>query len=77
MQVSAIERATELLLTIVGGKPGPIVEQATTERLPKPGPVYLRHDRIARVLGVTIAEDEVESILSRLGMRIEKAKVVG
>lgn len=73
LQHKAIQRVTELLLDIVGGKPGPISEVASKEYLPK-APIILRENRIKRVLGITIAKKEVNSILQRLGMQLEKTK---
>lgn len=69
LQVSALDRATNLLLSIVGGKPGPLIEKAA---LPNGSvgtkPFLLRRERIERILGVNIADAQVESILQRLGM---------
>lgn len=68
----AMERATELLLQIVGGKVGPIVEVVDKKHLPKAAEITLRKVRIERVLGVTIPEKEIETILHRLGMQCTK-----
>ncbi|TQV77051.1 phenylalanine--tRNA ligase subunit beta [Aliikangiella marina] len=65
-----IERATELLLEIVGGQAGPIVDQIDPEHFPKPRSVKLRSARIERLLGIQMSEEQVEDILSRLGMTL-------
>jgi phenylalanyl-tRNA synthetase beta chain len=70
LQVSALERATGLLLGIVGGEPGPVVELASAAHLPVARPIGLRRARVGRVLGVTIDDAEIEDILTRLGMRL-------
>jgi phenylalanyl-tRNA synthetase beta chain len=70
---SAIERATELLVAIAGGKAGPVVEASREENLPTRKPVVLRRDRLRRVLDIEIADAEVERILTALGMKIERA----
>ncbi len=70
LQVPAVERATALLLDIVGGKPGPVVERAAEEFLPAPAPIRLRRERIRRILGVEIADREIADILERLEMRV-------
>lgn len=70
LQRRAMERATALLLDIVGGEPGPIVEAASEAHLPQPATVSLRHERISRLLGIDIAAAEVEEILTRLGMEL-------
>ena len=68
LQHRAMERATELLLDIVGGEPGPINEAIGA--LPERNTVRLRFASIKKDLGVTISAQEVEDILSRLGFAI-------
>ncbi len=72
LAVTALERATELLLSIAGGRPGPVVEAVDRERLPQPPRVRLRPERVKRLLGVEIPEAEMEEILERLGMQVER-----
>jgi phenylalanyl-tRNA synthetase beta chain len=69
----AIERATELLVAVAGGKAGPVVEAVRENDLPKRNPVSLRRDRLRRVLDIEVADAEVERILSALGMKVERA----
>ncbi len=73
LQRRAMERATRLLLDIVGGAPGPIVEAVSADHLPRPASVRLRRERIERLLGVAIPDAEVEEILGRLGMQLDQA----
>src|SRR5690554_1073500 len=68
----AMERATRLLMDIVGGEPGPVAEVASDDYLPKALTVDLRAQRLADVLGLTIERTTVEEILVRLGFGIEK-----
>jgi len=68
LQHRAMERATELLLDIVGGEPGPITE--AIGRLPERNIVRLRFASIKKDLGVTIRAQDVLDILSRLGFAI-------
>ncbi len=68
LQQRAMERATELLLDIVGGEAGPVTE--ATGNLPEQTQVKLRYESISRLLGVEISRDEVSDILSRLGFEI-------
>ena len=68
LQMPAIERATELLLSITGGKPGPVIEIVTEDHLPRSSPIHLRPKRIAKILGETISDQKVEEILSSLGL---------
>jgi len=70
LQQRAIERATELLTGIAGGKAGPVITVASSEHLPIRAPVVLRKERIQRVLGMLPDDDEVTDILKRLGMTV-------
>lgn len=67
---TAIEYATRLILDAAGGVPGPVVEAALPQHLPQPQPVPLRRARLARVLGLTVADAEVERILCALGLAV-------
>ncbi len=69
LQVEAIERATALLLDIVGGEAGPLT-QVTNEYLPKERQVNLRKARILSGLSLVMAEEEVVDILTRLGLTL-------
>lgn len=66
-----IERATELLLEIVGGKVGPIVDQVDEAHFPQASSVKLRRTRIERLLGIKMPDEQIEDILTRLDMQLE------
>lgn len=66
----AMERATALLVEIVGGEPGPIVEVASQADLPQVAPVTLRAERIVQMLGLELSAAEVERLLSALGLKV-------
>ena len=68
LQTRALERATRLLLDIVGGEPGPVVEVVAGDRLPSLPELRLRRGRIRRVLGIELDDAVIDDILSRLGM---------
>lgn len=72
LQVKAIERATGLLLDIVGGQPGPITEKNAHKFLPKPVKIKLRLPRIKKILGIKISAKTVHNILARLEMNVKK-----
>lgn len=74
LQVDAIERATELLLSIVGGKPGPVIEVASEADLPQQVTVTFRASEIKRLLGLELDESSIEKILMDLGMDVRPAK---
>lgn len=70
LPVRALERASQLLLEIAGGKAGPIGVAEDADALPVRAPIRLRRHRLARVLGVSIDDAEVERILTALDMRV-------
>ncbi len=70
LQKDAMDRATELLLLICGGKAGPIVECRAAAALPKSKMLTLRRDQIERLLGIRIPDSDVKRILLSLGMGI-------
>lgn len=70
LQRKALERATALMLEIVGGKAGPVIEVASTEALPHLPSIQLRRERIRRVLGFALPDGDVAEILERLGMDV-------
>lgn len=65
----AMERATGLLLDIVGGEAGPIIETVSPEHLPNIAPVTLRAERITQMLGMEMDSAEVEQLLNGLGLK--------
>lgn len=71
LQHDAMERATALLLDIVGGEAGPVVEAVAKDKLPKVTEVRLRRERLDRVIGHHIADEKVTDILTRLGLDVK------
>lgn len=67
----AVEYATKLILDVAGGVPGPVIEAVHDADLPRSRVVILRRERLARVLGVRVADAEVERILRALGLGVE------
>jgi phenylalanyl-tRNA synthetase beta chain len=72
LQVKAIERATGLLLDIVGGEPGPVETVSSEQHIEQRPEVILRRARLAKILGVQIDDVMVTDILSRLEMQVEQ-----
>ncbi|ESW36348.1 phenylalanine--tRNA ligase subunit beta, partial [Pseudomonas taiwanensis] len=62
----AMERATQLLLDIVGGEAGPVVEAVSEQHLPQVAPVTLRAERITQMLGMEMDPAQVEQLLNAL-----------
>jgi phenylalanyl-tRNA synthetase beta chain len=77
LQVRAIERATERLVGICGGQPGPVSEQCSRARLPQRQAIQLRAARIRRLLGMEFAAGRVEEILRQLGMEVRTEDAEG
>lgn len=70
LQHRAMERATRLLLDIVGGEAGPVCESVAPEHLPATTTVRLRECRLRALLGVEIDPAEVDQALLRLHFRL-------
>jgi len=68
--VDGIERATELILAICGGEPGPTVDEVA--RLPERKPVHVRSARAEKVLGIELTDAEIGDIFARLELAAEK-----
>lgn len=67
LQRRAIERATQLIVDICGGRPGPVVEAVAPEHLPQRPPVRLRLPRVARVLGIELGHAQIEKLVAGMG----------
>lgn len=63
LQRKALDRATELVLKICGGEPGPVTEVG---RSASQKTITLRHERITRLLGHDIPPNQAMDLLSRL-----------
>lgn len=70
LAAQAMERATALLLEIAGGNAGPLSEVVSPQNLPELRAITLRHARVERILGTTVAKETIEAILSRLEMQL-------
>lgn len=77
LQERALNRATELLLEIVGGEPAEIIHKSDLKTLPKPSIILLRSARIAALLGHCPPKKEVVDILTRSEMQLEIQKING
>jgi phenylalanyl-tRNA synthetase beta chain len=63
---AAIERATELILSICGGRAGPLGDVCGA--LPERTPVGVRRERITRLLGVELSIADIADAFVRLGL---------
>ena len=74
LQSRAIERATALLIDIVGGQAGPVIVVNEPKRLPSRDAITLREARVSRVLGANIPAKDIADILQRLAMTVKPHK---
>ena len=70
LQERAIERATELLVQIAGGKAGPVQRTAIEDKTPQAAEIALRLSRLNLLIGREFSATEVDEILTRLGVEI-------
>ncbi|GAA0820193.1 phenylalanine--tRNA ligase subunit beta [Colwellia asteriadis] len=70
LQHDAIERATELLISIVGGQAGPVVEAQSEADIPETKAVSLRRVKLDSRIGHHIEDAQVTEILTRLGFAV-------
>ncbi len=74
LQARAMERATQLLLEIAGGRAGPVTE-VSSDALARMRPaIRLRAARLKTLLGVRLPAAEITDILRRLGMKVTAVK---
>ena len=69
LQCAALERATELLVAITGGDVGPIILKRAADAA-RSSTIVLRKLRLAKSLGLSLEDSQVEDILTRLGLEI-------
>ena len=68
--VEHIERISQLILDICGGKAGPVDDQIVN--LPTRAPVKMRVARAHRIIGIEIGAEEIAQIFTRLGLAFER-----
>lgn len=69
LQRDAIELATDLLISIVGGKPGPIVEAIDESHQPTAATIRCSLSRLNQIAGHEFAFEQVDEILTRLALQ--------
>lgn len=75
LQRPAIERATQLILEICGGVPGPVEEARSDEHLPRRDEVSLRPARVRQVLGVDLDGKAMRELLERVHLQVRDLAV--
>ena len=64
----AVERATQLIIEVCGGRAGPLTDAVSKADLPPRDPVRVRTARVARLLGITIPANAIADAFTRLGL---------
>ena len=72
----AVERATQLIIEVCGGRAGPLTDAVSEADLPRRDPVRVRIARIARLLGVTIPANAIGDAFARLGLAFTREGAV-
>ena len=68
----AIERATQLIVDICGGQPGPVSVAEAADKLPARLPVMLSPARARRLLGVDLNDDQIATLLTRVHLEVTR-----
>ncbi len=63
---AAVERATQLIMEICGGRAGPLTDAMAAEEMPRRDPVRVRVARVARILGITLTGEAIAAAFTRL-----------
>ncbi|HHF7345629.1 TPA: phenylalanine--tRNA ligase subunit beta [Legionella feeleii] len=72
LQLLALERATDLLLDIVGGNAGPVSSASELAALPLKNKILFNPARVQQLTGLAVAEDEMVRMLQGLGMDVDR-----
>lgn len=76
LQHQALERATQILIDITGGRPGPITEALSAEHLPNIAPITLRESKVNSLLGIDIDPTQVDQALARLDFAVHSREQI-
>ncbi len=71
LQLKGLERATQLIVEICGGKVGEITDVVTQDELGKRDAIHYQRSRTKRHLGIEVDDARVEDIMTRLGCQVE------
>jgi phenylalanyl-tRNA synthetase beta chain len=68
----AVDRATQLILEICGGRVGPLADVIAPDYLPRRDPVRVRASRVAKILGVALSAETIAAAFTRLGFAFSR-----
>ncbi|MCC5013457.1 phenylalanine--tRNA ligase subunit beta [Legionella sp. 31fI33] len=72
LQLLALERATDLLLDIVGGYAGPVSSAFELAALPLKNKILFNPAKVQQLTGLAVDEDEMVRMLQGLGMDVDR-----
>ncbi|SPX61724.1 Phenylalanyl-tRNA synthetase beta subunit [Legionella feeleii] len=72
LQLLALERATDLLLDIVGGNAGPVSSASELAALPLKNKILFNPAKVQQLTGLAVAEEEMVRMLQGLGMDVDR-----
>lgn len=70
LQIKALERATSLILAIVGGDAGPVIEAKDMHYLPATIKFVFDSDKVKKLTGLSISPKEMKELLTGIGITI-------
>lgn len=76
IQQEAIERATQLILSIAGGEPGPVMDFVSQGYFPKKRLIELSSIKTEQVLGMAIPKQEINAIFNALKFSYEDTTTI-
>jgi phenylalanyl-tRNA synthetase beta chain len=71
LQIKALERATALILSIVGGEPGPIIEIKDNQHIPTSVQFTFDTNKVKKLTGLSIPQEEIRNLLTGIGIMIK------
>ena len=74
LQLRAMQRATQLIIDLCGGKVGEITDISTNDALQTRATIDFKRSNIQRHLGIEVDDARVEDIMTRLGCAIKSSK---
>lgn len=72
----ALERASELLLAIVGGTAGPVTDAMDSVNFPTPKKVTFNPEKVKKLTGLQLEKSRMLAILTGLGMKVDDSQAI-
>ncbi len=75
LQTSAIEYASELILSICGGQAGPLTVSEDIQEIPQQKVIQFNPAKVAQLTGVSIENNAIKQTLQGLGMEVDSGSI--